>query len=412
MLSATIVPVDGGDKLRIQVHGGQQIDVTQSSDGLAVTTAGNTQDFAGAFVKIVARVGGGNDQVSVDSAVTVNTVLRGGSGRDTLVAGGGTTILYSGTARDLLVGGTGQDTLIALSAARDTVVGGTAIDSFWVSSKDVLKNVSTVDSEVGAVHYLQSGSAIPEAAVRPDPSEPTIGMKGLQYESFAGDPLFGPNGPSPDVVTQGQLGDCYFLATLAAVAKVDPNQIRQDLVQLDDGSYLVRFNSNGQSVYEHVDSELPTYPSGEPAFAQLGQDNSIWVAVMEKAFAMFRDNDDNYANLDGGWMSEVYGDLGLTCTDSYPDSAAAMMSLIQWELSQNEAVTIATLSVPQGIPIVSDHAYSVVGVTTDANGNVTGLTLRNPWGVAGEGLPDNNGYLTVTPAQAFGAAYVVTAAAA
>lgn len=399
-------------KLVITARSGQHIMVAPSSDGLSVTTGTYTQDFAGTFTKIVANARRGKERIAINSAVTTTTVLHGGPGRDTLIAGGGTTEIYSGTGRDLLIGGTGQDTLVALGSQRDTLVGGNAVDSFWAADGDKVKDVTPAETAVRAVHWLVAPTIQPEAAVESESAEPAIGMSGLQYKPFAGDPLFAPGGPSPNDISQGQLGDCYFLATLAAVAHADPNQIRQDVVQLADGSYLVRFIDGNQSIYEHVDNQLPTYASGEPAFAQLGQDDSIWVAVMEKAFAMFRDNADSYANLSGGWMNEVYSDLGLSSTDTYPDSASDLISLIQSDLAQGEAVTIATLQVPAGIPIVSDHAYSVDSVPTDDTGAATGLTLRNPWGEAGMGLPANDGYLTVTADQAFAAAYVVTAAPA
>ena len=50
-------------------------------------------------------------------------------------------------------------------------------------------------------------------------------------------------------------------------------------------------------------------------------------------------------------------------------------------------------------------------MTKDASGNVISITLRNPWGVDGAGNDGNNdGYVTITPAQAFAGYLGVTVA--
>ncbi len=49
-------------------------------------------------------------------------------------------------------------------------------------------------------------------------------------------PLFAAAGPSKDDIVQGQVGDCYFLATLAATARTNPNRIRQSVVELGNGT--------------------------------------------------------------------------------------------------------------------------------------------------------------------------------
>ncbi len=53
-----------------------------------------------------------------------------------------------------------------------------------------------------------------------------------------------------------------------------------------------------------------------------------------------------------------------------------------------------------GADIITDHAYTVVSVGTDASGTLTTLTVRNPWGVNDAG-GTGNGYVTLTAKQAF-----------
>jgi Ca2+-binding RTX toxin-like protein len=406
---------DGGLELQVLVTGGEHIKIQPAAGGLQVKSHGVIQVYPGDFTSASATAQTGDNRIQIGMRLALDAVVQGGSGNDTLIAGAGDDVLYAGAGQDSLVAGSGVDTLVATGGATDTLTGGAGLDSFWANSGDMLTNISKKEKKAGAVHWLSDSaslSAVDESAAS---DEPAIPQFGVTYQSFAGDPLFGPNGPSPDDVVQGDLGDCYFLATLAAVAKADPNQIRQDIVQLSDGTFEVRFQSSGKFIYENVDAELPVFANSQLAYAQLGADNSLWVAVMEKAFAVFRYGNDTYADLDSGWMDEAYSDLGLvpTDTDASPESSTStLLSLIQTDLAQKEVVTIGVLGVPPGSPLVSYHAYSVDSVVVDASGAITGLTIRNPWGVGGEpGDIGQNGYVTITPAQAAGI-FDVTAAPA
>jgi hypothetical protein len=385
---------------------------------LTVWSHGHGKIYNEPFSEILLHAKKGQNQLAVASSVTIPAVFKGGRGHDTLIAGGGDDTLYAGSGRDLLVGGSGVDSLVAVGTGRDTLSGGVGEDSFWALSGDVVRNISPVDAADGAVHWVSQPVTAPSstaAATGAALLEPATGESDLAYESFAADPLFSPAGPAANDVVQGGLGDCFFLAVLAAIAGTDPGQIRQEVVELADGTFLVRFSSKGTIVYEHVDAELPTYSNGQLAYAQLGQGDSLWVAIMEKAFAIFRDNQDSYADISAGWMNEVYTDLGLTTTTTDQASqanAGDMMSLIQSELAENQAVTVAILTVTPDAPLLADHAYSVDSVVV-TDGVVTGLTLRNPWGNVGvAGYAPNNGLVTITPDQAFSNIFSITAGAA
>ncbi len=459
MLSAAALPVvtqtniASGVELNVSVTGGEQVTISQSAAGITVTQAGSftplagdlnqdgvvdikdlvmavqdlgdtssaagvaqlvavVQDYgkaeqspdsviftAGTFSEIIVTCATGDNKVSLDSSVTDKAVIQGGSGNDILAAGAGETTLYAGAGQDLLIGGTGTDTFIALGSSKDTLQGGSGIDSFWATAADQILNVSSAESALKAVHLVSGIGALASPAA-----------SGATYTSFSSDPLFASTGPSALDIKQGNSGDCWYLSTLAAIAQTDPNQIRQDIVQLNDGTFLVRFFSGSTPVYEHVDATLPA-SNGNPVNAQLGQENSLWVPLMEKAMAAFRYGANTYSDLGGGWMNEAYTDLGVANTNNfYWASPTAMLQQIQTELNNHDAVTAGILSVPSGTPLIANHAYTVVGVVTDSNGNLTGLTLRNPWGTVGiNGYAGNNGYVTITAAQAFGAIVGTTA---
>ncbi len=453
MLSAvfptvTQTQIASGTELAISVSGGRQITISQSATGVTITQAATTflagdlnQDqvvnFAdlviavqgiptaglGPMVKVVQEMGWtdpqapltsilypgtfseiavtcvhGDNTIKLDSTVTDPAVLQGGGGRDTLIAGAGDTVLYAGTGQDSLIAGSGTDTLVGLGTNPATLQGGTGVDSFWASSTDLVTNVSAAETALNAVHVV---TAVPALA------SPAVGNGGGTYASFAADPLFEPGGPNILDIKQGSAGDCWFLSTLGAFAQTDAQQIRQDIVRLSDGTFLVRFLNGSVPVFEHIDATLPTDTGGGPINAKLGQDNSLWAPLLEKALAIFRKSGNTYSDLSSGWMNEAYADLGINGFDYSPNfwaSPTDMLKQIQTQLSSHQAVTAGILTVPSGIPLIANHAYTVVAVTTDGSGNPIGLELRNPWGRVGiSGYADNNGYITITPAQAFAA---------
>jgi hypothetical protein len=174
------------------------------------------------------------------------------------------------------------------------------------------------------------------------------------------------------------------------------------VASLGDGTYAVEFHEAGQNVFVRVDGMLPTWSWGQLAYANMGQGNSIWAAVMEKAFAVYRDAQSttaaSYNNINGGWMSEVYSDLGCSSTAIWSASSASqLMQELSTALAQDDSVTMAINNPPSGSGLIGDHAYMVVSVQTDSHGNTT-LTLRNPWGPDGAA---NGGYITVSAATAY-----------
>src|SRR5207244_3255266 len=85
-----------------------------------------------------------------------------------------------------------------------------------------------------------------------------------------------------------------------------------------DGTYGVRL---GDSFYR-VDADLPATSSTatSPAFARLGAGGSVWVAVVEKAYASYRYGDSDYASLEGGWSVEVNQAFGASVDGAGSDS--------------------------------------------------------------------------------------------
>jgi Calpain family cysteine protease/RTX calcium-binding nonapeptide repeat (4 copies) len=422
------VAIAGGYELRI---GGSylndQISVTPVSTGLLCKNGTWQAIMYGSFKSIVVRAGDGADKITIASTITARAALYGGPGNDTLIGGSGHDRLYGEAGNDALMGGAGNDTLVGIGGGSDVLAGNGDTDSFWcdVAITDKINDATSGEIVAGNVHRVSSfygiAKAISSAAVKlykpsleltggslVDPGMDT----GLTYKNFATYPLFADAGPSRNDVCQGYVGDCWYLSVLSAMAYENPNSIRQSVVELGDGTYAVQFTrNNGDDLFVRVDADLPVDSGGELNYAWFGAQNSIWVAIMEKAYACFRDAEitspstyvATYSNLDGGWMDEAFGDLGYHANCVWTaTNATSLIDEIQAELNAGKAVTLAVDNPASGTPLIGDHAYTVIRVQADADGNVT-LLLRNPWGIDGVSQSDghDDGYVTVTAAQAF-----------
>jgi len=88
--------------------------------------------------------------------------------------------------------------------------------------------------------------------------------------------LFDANGPDFTDIKQGALGDCYFLAPLGAVAKRNPDDIRNMIKPGADG-YIVKWGDGKEvKVAPLTDVEL--------AMGGSGTKQGLWIRVIEKAY--------------------------------------------------------------------------------------------------------------------------------
>ena len=93
------------------------------------------------------------------------------------------------------------------------------------------------------------------------------------------------DGISPGDVSQGELGDCYFLAVCSSMAE-DPTRVQQRFITTKPnaaGAYLVDFYVNGVETPVLIDDWLPT-KFEKPAFAH-SKTGELWVSLLEKAWA-------------------------------------------------------------------------------------------------------------------------------
>jgi hypothetical protein len=424
-LTVTTALVDGG--VQLQITGGNKSDsigIKRIDGGINVGNVRWQTVVMGAFDSILVRSGKGNDEVKVDPTLTIPATIYGGAGNDTLRGGAGNDKLYGQAGTDLLLGNGGDDVLVNVGDARnDVATGGEGFDSFWSdsASTELVTDMSAEESDKGALHSVAGFSrfstmrrGVPRSnrisvdLNGEDLADPGVDDSSAVYRNFSSNPLFASTGPSADDVVQGYVGDCWFLATLAAMVKTNPDSIRQAVVELGDGTYGVRFATpDGSTAFVRVDGDLPASSWGGMQYAALGRQDSVWVAIMEKAYACFassRDEDPlaSYTDLDGGWMSEAFTDLGYR-NDSIWDvnDKESLVDALAVELAAGKAVTLAVYEPKNGARLIGSHAYTVVAVETDADGART-VVVRNPWGIDGVGSDGNDdGYVRLTPLQAY-----------
>jgi hypothetical protein len=208
-------------------------------------------------------------------------------------------------------------------------------------------------------------------------------------------------------VDQGAVGDCYFLASLGAVARHSPDRISSMFTDNGDDTFTVRFFVGGQENYVTVDRFLPTNPNGTFAYANnssgLGywdERNELWVALAEKAYAQLnqetfgeavspslniamgigQDGTNTYKGISGGQSSQALTHItGLNTTDHALSRGALFwssdtISQMITAFNQGRMVTVTT-DEPDNADVVGNHVYTLVSY--DANTGYFGL--YNPW---------------------------------
>ncbi|HEX8911067.1 MAG TPA: C2 family cysteine protease [Humisphaera sp.] len=379
-----VIGTSGNDVITVGTWNGQY----------TVTENGQTTILAGTVNKIYVDAGAGNDVVKVAPQITKAAILVGGLGDDALYGAGGADFLYGGAGNDRLYAGAGasvdwlygedgNDTLVAVGGGADHLLGGNGTDNLWFGTGDQT-DLTATEVLGGWVHNI--GKFANGASIEPagqNLADPGLQDYAAHYGPLSSDtPLFAATGPKMDDVRQGGLGDCWFMSGLASVAKAKPDVIRQAVTELGDGTYAVRYFDDGAAKYYRVDAQLARKNSNNAViFAQPGN-NSLWVPIMEKAYAFHRSDSHQYKEMNSGWGDETMQALGkyTESDDVIWHSNSTLATNMRNRLLAGGAVTACTDPAILGCSIVPSHCYSVVAVSSD----LKTITLRNPWGLDGK----------------------------
>lgn len=245
--------------------------------------------------------------------------------------------------------------------------------------------------------------------------------------------LYGPRGPRADDIKQDALGDCYFVATLSAVALRHPLLIK-NLIDYDRTSHrfiVGLYDIKGKKRYVQVtqlELENNIVRQGGSRMDNTMQRKIAWPAVFETAYAKLYDTKasdgltEGYVKISGGgWPKDalmaVTGSFGTELRFQRLPRLTRQQSInlfgsrVARALRRHHAITLWSIAERDGrsaiqkksnAPIAQDglvdnHVYTVVSMTRSASFRWT-VRLRNPWGMnigVGEGRDTKSGYISV-----------------
>ncbi|TNV84052.1 hypothetical protein FGO68_gene9535 [Halteria grandinella] len=203
--------------------------------------------------------------------------------------------------------------------------------------------------------------------------------------------LFSSDGiPKPDDVSQGALGDCYFLSTLQSLSQKHPTLIKEIFITKgisETGVYKVYIFVNGERQIITVDDYVPCrFNNVEwvPAFASPTSGrplNVIWPIILEKAWA------------------KVHGTYEQTISGSSKDAVLSLAGAPSVQINHEkveggEFALWEKIKEAQGKKFIlscststkegqTGHCYSLIETIelyTKAGKLVILLRLMNPWG--------------------------------
>eukprot|EP00794_Sanderia_malayensis_P020343 gene20343-22346_t len=212
------------------------------------------------------------------------------------------------------------------------------------------------------------------------------------------DPQMFVGGASRFDVSQGMLGDCWFLAAIGALTqeeqmmgKVVPEN--QSFTNDYQGIFRFKFWQYGEWREVVIDDRLPTY-NNQLVFTHSKKDNEFWSALLEKAYAKLNGS---YEALKGGQSGEALEDFtgGLSLAislDKAPDNLAKlMMRASQFKslmCAAIDAKSAAEIEAKLSNGLVKGHAYTISSTARVNIRNKSGaaptqvdlIRVRNPWG--------------------------------
>ncbi|XP_069981344.1 calpain-5-like isoform X3 [Penaeus vannamei] len=226
-------------------------------------------------------------------------------------------------------------------------------------------------------------------------------------------------GASANDVTQGQLGNCWFVAACASLAgvkelwhRVIPDYKDQEYGELHPGIFHFRFWRFGEWLDVVIDDLLPTI-EGELVFVHSRERKEFWCALLEKAYAKLHGS---YEALEGGNLSDALVDLtsGVSAhldltvggyTDDF-EKRKQLFKMMAKEMNEHALMCCAITTgenftgphsheeaeMRTNVGLVKGHAYGITAVRKINIGD-TGLfsifkgaqkirmvRLKNPWG--------------------------------
>lgn len=207
----------------------------------------------------------------------------------------------------------------------------------------------------------------------------------------------------PNDAKQGSLGDCYLIAGMIAVARANPQAIKDIVKDNGDGTFnitlYIRTSAYGapRAQVVTVDARLPVKSQDSPLYAKVGDKadgkDELWPALIEKAVAQKKAS---YDLISGGNINKngfnfagatelltgkrenyfAFGkldedDILLMASFALEDKLPVICST-RSDMEGDEAATREA----NAVNVYWNHAYPVESVDLDKRT----ITFQNPWG--------------------------------
>mmetsp|Transcript_16055 Transcript_16055/g.17391 ORF Transcript_16055/g.17391 Transcript_16055/m.17391 type:complete len:757 (-) Transcript_16055:897-3167(-) len=206
------------------------------------------------------------------------------------------------------------------------------------------------------------------------------------------------HGIQPGDIRQGQLGDCWFLSALSALAEfpvlVEALFTSESKEYQRSGVYNIRFCKNGLWVTIRVDDYFPCFPASGPIFSR-SNGNELWVLLVEKAYAKLHGS---YDAIRSGWAYEAMVDLtGAPCKSFRLDDPLMKVKidngelwseLLRYDLENylmsastpgEDEINITGKRQKNSMGLIAGHSYTIISAKLTSKGDKL-LKIRNPWG--------------------------------
>ena len=180
-------------------------------------------------------------------------------------------------------------------------------------------------------------------------------------------------------ISQGSLGDCYFLSSLAALSRF-PYLLREKfrLSQVNKYGYIeVVLFIDGEWQIVFLDDY---FPSNNYSFCFAHPyENIFWAVILEKAWAKINGG---YSNIIGGWCCDPIETLtGFPCTTLYNSNYSSMeLFKVIEKGNAKKLMTASTGDIDENCGLASNHAYTVIQAKKWEDKKIYLVMIRNPWG--------------------------------
>ncbi len=200
-------------------------------------------------------------------------------------------------------------------------------------------------------------------------------------------------------INQGQVGNCYFMASIGAIAQANPSYIRKmiapfnqsdEIVEEKEGnlieqSFLIRFfDEESNERFVAVDNKFWFHKdSQDPIYAKYGFENDdyleIWPMIIEKAWAKVNNG---YNNIVGSNSVQRKLDFGIALSGNSIDYKdlndfkhdADLITFISDNIRNNTPIVIYSNNKPEDSNVVGFHAYTIKDIESDK------INIYNPHG--------------------------------